>query len=429
MTEPPPARGRRWPAAALAFASGLGIAALVALVGQLVGLALYLAQGANGPFGPYARLGAAYVELFHHVVVALRVDAAGGSPWSVDLGIALLLVTAGAIVGVGLAGRRLVADAAGMRPVAVVGALAAGYAVVPFLAAFVAHGSVAVPATLAFVGRVLSVGVSGAQAFALAFAIAAGAGAVGALSAGSRSPTRADATVADVVLGAARALALALLLSVVGLLVLASVQPSLARAYGSVIAAPDSAAGRAVLAGHAVLLAPNQAVWVLVPAMGACDEVVVNGTATPFLCYWRSPTELPSGVAVDAGAPAASPSSAASPTFRALPRAYLAFLLVPLLSTIGGGIRAARHGDSIGSRLLAGAASGIVFAAFVAVAIALSRVDLAASGAVLGRTALRLSVGPELVRGTALAAAWGIGGGALGGALSRYVGGTGTITE
>jgi hypothetical protein len=418
MTEPPPERGRRWRAPAVALATGLGVGAVVALGGQLIGLALFVAQGANGSYRPYVRLGAAYLELFHHVDVGMRFDAAAGPSASVDVGIALLLVTCVAIVALAVAARRLAPGPTAVGAAGVVAALAAGYATVPFLAAFVARGSVGSPAGLAFVGGLISIGVSSALAFAMPFAIAAAAGAVGALSTGSGSASRGDAAVADVVLGGVRACALALLLSVVGLLVLASVQPSVARAYGSVISAPDSAGGRAVLAGHAVLLVPNQAVWTLVPAMGGCDEVVVNADATPFLCYWRSPTEVSVPVTLDRGV------SSVSPGFQALPRGYLAFLLVPLLSTLGGGARAARGAGSIRESLVMGAASGVVFAAFVAVAIALSRVDVVATQAFFGRASFRLALGPELARGTALASAWGIGGGALGGLLSGYVGGT-----
>jgi hypothetical protein len=339
---------------------------------------------------------------------------------SVALGAALLLVSGGAIVLLGLVGRRLVRNEAGVPAAGLVAAVALGYAVVPFAAAFLARGTLALPVDLTIGANVLEVDVSPAPAFLLPLAIAAAAATTGALSAGAASAPPGDAAISGVVLGGVRAFGLALLLSVVGVLVLASLQPSFARAYGSVITAPDSVRGRLVVGGHAVLLLPNQAMWVLVPAMGACDEAVVDGRGTPFLCYWRSPADLPGAFAVDAG------YVPRTPALRPPPRAYLAFLLVPLLATIGGGFRAARRAASIGGRAASGAASGVVFAALVAVGVVLSRVDLEATGALFGASTLRLSLGPELVRGTALAAAWGIAGGAVGGVAARYVGGTGT---
>jgi hypothetical protein len=427
MTDAPPARGTPARTTARAFLGGLGVSVLVAAIGQLAGLVLFLAQGANAAYAPYARLGAVYVALFHHVDVSARPRpaAAGAVPLSVHLGVALTLVTAVAVVLLALAGRRLAPSSRPGTALAVIAAMAGGYAVLPLVLAFAAGGPVGLPSGLDVVGPV-DVGVSALGSFLPPFAIAAAAGALGALT--SRDAAEPPTEVAgprpmldDVVLGGVRAFALGLVLSIVGLLVLASVQPSFLRAYLSVITAPDGATGRAVVAGHAVLLLPNQAMWVLVPAMGACDEAVVDGRATPFLCYSRMPTQLPLLAAVDAGI--------ASPAFRTPPRWYLAFLLVPLVATLAGGIRAGRAAGSVRARAGAGAASGLVFAALVAVSIALVRTDLRVMGAFLGET-VRVSIGPELLRGTGLAAAWGILGGVVGATASRYAGGrTGTIAE
>jgi len=46
-------------------------------------------------------------------------------------------------------------------------------------------------------------------------------------------------------------------------------------------------------------------------------------------------------------------------------------------------------------------------------------VDVAVGGGFLGRSTFRLAAGPELVRGTILALAWGVAGGALGGFTAR----------
>jgi hypothetical protein len=417
MTEAPPARGTPGRNAALAIAAGVGVSAAVALAGQAVALVLFLLRGAHGSYGPYLRLGALYVELFHHVDVELRLGSAAGRSLSVALGAALLLVTAAAAVALAALGARLARRATGPRAAGLVLALAGGYALVPLVAAFLARGSVVVPLPVGVTLR--EIDVPAPSAFALAFATAAAAAAIGAISAGAAADSPGDVAVADAVLGGVRAFALGLVLSVAGVLVLGSLRPSFVRAYASVMTAPDSLRGRAVVVGHAVLLLPNQAMWVLVPAMGACDEAVVDGRATPFLCYWRSPAGVP---AADAGAFGRSP-------FRAPSRAYLAFVLVPLLASVGGGLRAARRAATIRARLLTGAGSGLVFAALAAAAIALSRIEFLARGAFLGTSTVRLSVGPELIRGSLLAVAWGIGGGAVGGLASRYVGGTGTTSS
>jgi hypothetical protein len=421
MTDAPPTRRAAWRDAALALGAGAGISAVVALLGQAVALVLFLLRGATGSYEPYLRLGAIYLELVHHVDVAVRLEAAaGGRPLSIGLGIAVLLVTAAAVAALATAGARLARRTAGTAGLVV--ALAAGYAVVPFALAFAARGVLTPPVDLGIGASLHEMGVAAGSAFVLPFAIALAAAALGGIRAGVVSGASDDAVVADVVAGGVRAFLLASILSVAGVLVLASVRPSFVHAYGSVIAAPDGVRGRVLLAGHAALLLPNQAVWVLVPAMGACDEVVIDGSARPFLCYWRSPAELPVTVAADTGVVPGSSARSPSP-------AYLAFLLVPLVATVGGGVRAARQASTRRGRAVAGAVSGLVFAGIAAAAIALSRVDLDATGAFLGASTVRVSVGPELLRGTAMASAWGVAGGALGGLVARYVGGTGTINE
>ena len=177
-----------------------------------------------------------------------------------------------------------------------------------------------------------------------------------------------------------------------------------------IVTVPDSVKGDAVLVGHAVLVAPNQALWVLAPAMGACDDAVVDGRATPFLCYWRVPTTFP----IAPSTVGLTPSVVA---YHRPARGYLGFLLVPLLATVVGGARAAHGRLSRRERLVLGAASGLVFASLTTVAFALARIDASASGGFLGRSSFRLGFGPEVLRGGVLALAWGVAGGALGAVL------------
>jgi hypothetical protein len=424
MTDAPPGHRAPWRTAARGLLWGLGIGLAVGAVGQVVALALFLAQGANGSYAPYLRLGAVYTELFHRVGLEVRATPlGGGSPLSVALGVGLLLVPAGAVMLLGMAGRRLARSSSVWAAAAVLTA-AAGYALVPFLLSFVGGGEVSVPGSITRAAS-LEIRVSAVQAFGLPFAMACVAVVIGALcapvSAGSGSAG--DALLADAVRGGLRSVALGLLLSIVGVLVVASVQPSFARAYAAAIGAPDSWRGRAILGGHAVLLLPNQAMWLLIPAMGGCDEAAVNAHRIQLLCLWRVPATFPVDVAVDAGIVGVEPA------YRRPPRAYLAFLLVPLVATIAGGIRAGRGTSSTPTAILLGGASGLLFAGLVAAGIAFARIDLRATGGLLGDSILRFGVGPELLRGSGLAAAWGISGGALGGSLSRYVRGTGTSTE
>jgi hypothetical protein len=448
MTDAPPGRRAPWRAAVRGFAFGLGIGLLIAAIGQAAALALFVAEGAGGSYLPYLRIGAVYVELFHHVGVEIRaLPAAGESALSIAIGIALLSVLAVAVVLLSAAGRRIARASPGVAA-ATVSAVALGYAVVPLalscVADFRAPGAIVGTASI-------EIRASRWAAFLVPLAVACVAVTIGALSASTRhvsaSPpgstasapgstsrpstgASADALLADVVRGAVRAFGLGLLLSAAGVLVLASVQPAVVDAYSAAIGAPDSLRGRIVVGGHVLLLLPNQAMWVFVPALGACDEIVIEGRATPVLCYSRMPTGLPVALSANTG------PIGVAPGFRRPPPGYLAFLLVPLVATIAGGVRAGGGAGSTRTAVLAGATSGVLFAGLVAAGIALARIDLRSTGSFLGASVVRLEVGPELLRGTLLAAAWGVAGGAVGGLASRYVrggpryvGGVGAITE
>jgi hypothetical protein len=421
MTPTPPQRDGALRAAAVAFATGLGIALLIALIGQAVALVVFVARGASGSYAAYARLGALYLEVFHHVDVGVEVLQVGGTrEASVHLGIGLLTVASVGAVLMTLFGERLVRRWTGGRGVLAVVAASLGYGIVPLVAGLLARGRVELPSSVPVV-RAVDVTVSAVQAFAVPFALAAAALALGALIGLGRGDGRpsGDAAIADVVAGGVRSLAMGLGLSLVGVLIFASVQPAFARAYGSVLTVSRSTNGKLAVASHLALTLPNQAAWVFVPAMGGSDDAVLEvrpaGSARPstthetsFLSYRVAPTRAPIG-----------PSGVTSPGLRPAPRALLAFLVVPLAATIAGGTRAARESPNTSARVLLGAASGLVFAGLTAVAIALSRVDLGVSGPFLGTSTVRISMGPTVIAGTALAAAWGLVGGAIGGAFPR----------
>lgn len=421
MTPTPPQRDRALRTAAVAFATGLGVALLIALVGQAIALVVFVARGGSASYAPYARLGALYDEVFHHVDVGVRVLPVGGArEASVHLGIGLLTITSVGAVLLSLFGERLARRSTGGRVVLAVLAASLGYGIVPLAVGLVARGHVELPSSVPVV-RAVDVTVSAIQAFAVPSALAGAALALGALIGLGRRDGRpsGDAAIAEVVAGGVRSLAIGLALSIVGVLIFASVQPAFARAYGSVVTVSRSLNGELAVAGHLALTVPNQAVWVLVPAMGGSDDAVLEvrpaGSARPssrretaFLSYRVAATRAPIG-----------PRGVTSPRLRPAPRALLAFLVVPLAATIAGGMRAARYGSSTSARVLLGAASGLVFAGLTSVAIALSRIELVVSGLFLGTSTVRISLGPAVIGGTALAALWGVVGGAIGGAFPR----------
>jgi hypothetical protein len=108
--------------------------------------------------------------------------------------------------------------------------------------------------------------------------------------------------------------------------------------------------------------------------------------------------------------------------FGKAPPGYLAFLLVPAIATIVGGRWAGSV--SVGSRAAPaamGAAAGVVFAAVMFGAIVISSITLTygADPEAVGRGG-HLWIGPDPVKGTLVALAWGVIGGALGGVTSRF---------
>lgn len=190
--------------------------------------------------------------------------------------------------------------------------------------------------------------------------------------------------------------------------------PSTARYWRAVFNRPD--VGVAAFAHHVAVL-PNEAMWTLVPAMGGCD-VIRGDIDADVLCYGRyadglQATSSDDGLLLpvgDDGLPSEQ-----------LPDVYLAFLLVPALATLLGGRHAAAVSDRAGwNGLPIGAASGLVFAAFVAAGSLLSTVVIN-YGAAGGGNAGWVLFGPDVLTGTALAVGWGCVGGAVGAATTSRV--------
>jgi hypothetical protein len=125
------------------------------------------------------------------------------------------------------------------------------------------------------------------------------------------------------------------------------------------------------------------------------------------LCYRR----FPSGATPDGDV-----------SFGNAPGGYLAFLLVPAVATLVGGRWAGSTAKGAGTSGAAiGAASGVVFGVVVFAGCLLASITLSygtTSGA--GSGGGHLWIGPDPVSGTLFALAWGLVGGAVGGASTGF---------
>jgi hypothetical protein len=413
---------------------GFLVLLLIAAIGMFAAVTTFALADPNVSFVGALRVGALYLGPFHHVALVvdgdLAVDAtrlpganlpAGGSA-TVELGVALLAVTALAVWLLFRAGR---ASAFGPRASirGLTGArVAFGYAPPVMLVALLVRFDEPVDLGSFVSGRV-RVSLSPWQAFVFPFAIAALAGAAGGVwSWASSARERSSALRARAVLGGGwRMFLIAIGLSYVGLFVAGIVQPdepvalatpSTARYFGTVF--ERTGPGAAILAHH-VALSPNEAIWALVPAAGACD-VVRGSEHADVLCYGRFPSfDAASGKVAFGNAPAG----------------YLAFLLVPAIATIAGGRWAgSASGRSGPGSAVVGATAGVVFALLMLAGCVLSSITLSygTTAGSVGRGG-HLWIGPDPVTGTLLALAYGVGGGALGAATAGFRGWTAARTR
>ena len=408
---------RGWPRAVL---RGFLVFLVIASVGLVAGVATFLLAAPAVSFAGALRIGALYLGPFHHVALVIEgdldVDVSGlpgssspiGGSATVELGVALLAVTALAVWLLFRGGRASGSgDGPGVRALSG-SAVALGYAPPVLLGALLVRFEEPVELGSFATGGV-RISMSVWQALVFPLAIAAIAGASGGLwswvrSAGERPPAIRTRAVLG---GGWLMFLLGLGLSYVGLFVAGIVQPdepvatatpSTARYFSTVFERPGQ--GAVILAHHAAL-APNEALWTLVPAAGGCD-VVRGSERAELLCYRR----FPSGVTPDGDV-----------SFGSAPAGYLAFLLVPAVATIVGGRWAGSTAKGAGTSGAAiGAASGAVFGAVVFAACLLASITLsygATSGA--GSGGGHLWIGPDPVSGTLFALAWGLVGGAVGG--------------
>ena len=402
---------------------------LIAGIGILAAVTTFALAVPNVSLVGALRVGALYLGPFHHVALVfegdLAVDAsrlpganlpAGGSA-TVELGVALLAVTALAMWLLFRAGRSSAfgqrASVRGLTGARVAFGYAPPVALVALLVRFdepVELGS--------FVSGGVRVSLSCGRRSCSRSSSRRSRGRRAGCGRGRRGRANAHRRCVPGPCSAAgwRMFLVAIGLSYAGLFVAGIVQPdepialatpSTARYFGTVFQRPGP--GAAILAHH-LALSPNEAIWTLVPAAGGCD-IVRGSERADILCYRRFPSFV---------------ASSGEVAFGNAPAGYLAFLLVPAIATIAGGRWAGSASGRSGAGAAAvGSAAGVVFAVVMLAACVLSSITLSygTTAGSLGRGG-HLWVGPDPVTGTLFALAWGVAGGALGGATAGFRGWT-----
>lgn len=392
----------------LAFLATAALGLLIAVLENALG-------GLGLSFATVMRLGGLYFFGFNHVRMDATVTSADVEGPLFGLSVAMLTGTAVA-VALTFVGGRGAGRAAGGRAAtrALWGSLVAlPYAAFSLVLSFAVGIGFGLPR--AFEGGGVNIAVAHLQAFLWPLAIAGVAGAVGGLW--SAREDRTEPTLLDAVLrGGWRMLAWGLGLSMVGILVLAGVRPDATRDYLDRTAG-GGARGVALLLHHLLVL-PNQSAAVLVPAMGACDRLTGVGEPSTVLCYARFPVGGDLGTALldlTGIVPTAVESPLDAIEFAPAPRGFLVFLLVPAAATVLGGFAAGSGMARASLAVRAGALAGVGFALAVGLISALAGISLHV-GAQQPTTA---TLGPDPVLGALVGLAWGVGGGAIGGLLSR----------
>jgi hypothetical protein len=429
--------------AAAAIRALIAVCAAVTLAEGMVVIAS-VAGRSTATAAVLARTGGVLFLAFNHVGVVLRPPASpgglaqfgliGGLDVTLSLtpmlGTALagwLLWVGGRAVGNRAGGPAWLRGLHGMK-------VAVPYAAACFGLSFVLAFSVAVAgrAALGIGSSFVSVQPSRLGAFLWPLVIGVVAGFSGGLSsragreAGEEAASPLDQRLAAAVSGGWRMLLWGLALSFAGLLMMGAFQPHLTRVYVSGMFGGGGLRG-AGLTGLNVLVVPNMATWVLFPSMGSCvggsasfSASVGSGSVSQCLLSYRAFGLR--GAGLDGVRRAAiSGGSAAHP-----PAWAFLFVLVPLVAVLAGGRWAARRA-AVSTRIrggLEGAAAGLAFGALATGIALLSDVVVrvqatGTAGAGAPGTGGQLRLGPYVLSGGAIALAWGVLGGALGGYLVR----------
>ena len=217
-------------------------------------------------------------------------------------------------------------------------------------------------------------------------------------------------------------LGLGLVLSLAGLGVAAASEPSIAASYAGTVFRPGVGTGlMAVLL--ALLALPNVAAWILVPAMGGCLEVGGGaGTSLPSFCFLSYESFF------DRPLPGTFNHFWGYPELGQPPRAWLLFLLVPLVAVMVSGALAARRAEARGrwEGLLVGGLAGGVFAVLLTGVLILAAVTARFEGPLTDVATGYFRYGPYPPYGFELALGWGTLGGATGGFLRAVMSGGAT---
>ena len=402
----------------------------VAGLGQILALAVWALGGTGRSFATFARMGWMYFATFHHVALRFDVDpfrlgmpeaAPQTGSASVSLGVTFLAATGFALWLLYRGGRASADRVRGGTAMRLVqGAkLAPAYAAPGFALSLLIDARVRVDTAVAAAD--VRVSLDPWQTLAFPLVLAGLAGAAGGLRSALEARPSDLRAVGAAAAGGWRMFVLGLALAYGGLFVAGVLQPdepaalltpSSARYYQEAFDRPWL--GSLVLAHH-VGLSPNEAVWALVPAMGACDGV--RGTLrADLLCYGRFPSSL--GLLgrgefplLDVGDLRSGPA----------PPAYLLFLLVPAVATFAGGRRSVQHAGVPRARAVTlGVLSGAIFSALVLAGGVLASGTLGYQVEIGGEVHRGwLLIGPNLVTGPLLALGWGIVGGAVGAISTR----------
>ena len=198
-------------------------------------------------------------------------------------------------------------------------------------------------------------------------------------------------------------------LSFVGLLAFAALRPEGVERY-SVEVWSQGPQRAALYLGHQGLVAPNQAMWVLAPAMGGCVSVRADGAARDLVCLERIPrgTDPATWLFSELGR-----IDGPSPTAPMPVTAWL-FVAVPATAIVLG-FRGLGRATSIGNAVGRGVLGGLVFAALVSVVSLASALWLSVAE---GGATRSIVLGPDPVTTCLLAAVWGVVGGAVVSAVS-----------
>ncbi len=382
------------------------------MIGEALAFLLYAAEDQARPsIASTARFGGFVFYAFHHVGLRFGGAAFGGIGANVTVALAMLTGTLVALWLLALTGRAI-ANRAGGSSVArgIQGAkVALPYAALCFGLAFVdrvpqSQASTGFPAAHpSYVGAVL-----------WPLGLAAVAGFLGGFR--SAAPTGVMATPWGMRLRAAAAggtwmVAVGLILSFVGLMLLTPFAPDVARDYFRPFD-QSFLRGASVILGTLLVL-PNMAAWVLFPAMGSCLEVSGGvfgfGGSFCFLSYSQFPTTQ-----------AIAGITTPSPNLPSPPSGYFLFLLAPLVAVLVGGAIAARRAGAGTKQEAAGvgALAGLAYALLALAVAVLSTITAKASS--FGQAfpgapgAIHARVGPALASTFLVALLWGVVGGAIG---------------